>query len=276
LLFYPTPERAIRAIAALNNYREFLDEYESVEKTSELKGDFKVADEIITNALKKQIMNLTEVESKQILSVCQIPTTDVFLARNQGESVKYAQKIGFPVVLKIISPEITHKSDAGGVKTHLENEKQVIDAFHQIMENAKQYNPEASVLGIAVQKMAPPGIEVIIGTKRDPQFGPVIMFGIGGILVELFKDVSLRLLPISKTDAEKMVNEIKLHRLIDGYRSYKAVDKNTLVSILLKISDLTQRFPLIKEMDLNPVFLYPNGAVVVDARIILEKSEAKQ
>jgi acyl-CoA synthetase (NDP forming) len=123
--------------------------------------------------------------------------------------------------------------------------------------------------------MATPGIEVIIGTKRDPQFGPVIMFGIGGILVELFKDISLRLLPISKTDAEKMVNEIKLHRLIDGYRSYKALDKNTLVSILLKISYLTQRFPLIEEMDLNPVFLYPDGAVVVDARIILEKSEAK-
>jgi acyl-CoA synthetase (NDP forming) len=102
------------------------------------------------------------------------------------------------------------------------------------------------------------------------------MFGIGGILVELFKDISLRLLPISKPDAEKMINEIKLHRLIDGYRSYKAVDKNALVSILLKISDLTQRFPLIKEIDLNPVFLYPDGAVVVDARIILEKSEAKQ
>jgi acetate---CoA ligase (ADP-forming) len=275
LLFYPTPERAIRAIAALNNYREFLDEYESVDKKFELKGDFKVADEIITNARKEQRKNLTEVESKQILSICQIPTTDVFLARNQEEAVTYAQKIGFPVVLKIISPEITHKSDAGGVKIHLENEKQVIDAFNQIIENTKRYNPDASVLGIAVQKMATPGIEVIIGTKRDPQFGPVIMFGIGGILVELFKDISLRLLPISKTDAEKMVNEIKLHRLIDGYRSYKAVDKNTLVSILLKISDLTQRFPLIEEMDLNPVFLYPDGAVVVDARIILEKSEAK-
>jgi acetyl-CoA synthetase (ADP-forming) len=275
LLFYPTPERAIRAIAALNNYREFLEEDKLVEKPFELKGDARVGEVIITNALKQHRRNLTEIESKQILSAYQIPTTDVSLARNQEEAVKYAKKIGFPVVLKIVSLEITHKSDAGGVKPNLENEKQVIDAFNQIIENAKRYNPKASVLGVAVQKMVSQGIEVIIGIKRDPQFGPVIMFGVGGILVELFKDISLRLVPISKRDAEKMIDEIKLHRLLEGYRFYKPVDKNALISILTKVSALAQQFLSIEEMDLNPVFLYPDGAVVVDARIIIEKSEVK-
>jgi acyl-CoA synthetase (NDP forming) len=275
LLFYPTPERAIRAIAALNNYREFLEEDKLVEKPFELKGDARVGEVIITNALKQHRRNLTEIESKQILSAYQIPTTDVSLARNKEEAVKYAKKIGFPVVLKIVSPEITHKSDAGGVKPNLENEKQVIDAFNQIIENAKRYNPKASVLGVAIQKMVSQGIEVIIGIKRDPQFGPVIMFGVGGILVELFKDISLRLVPISKRDAEKMIDEIKLHRLLEGYRFYKPVDKNALISILTKISALAQHFLSIEEMDLNPVFLYPDGAVVVDARIIIEKSEVK-
>jgi acetyl-CoA synthetase (ADP-forming) len=276
LLFYPTPERAIRAIAALNNYREFLEEDKLDEKPFELTKDFRIGDEIISSALMEHRRNLTEIESKHILSAYQIPTTDVFLARTQEEAVKYAKIIRFPVILKIVSPEITHKSDAGGVKPNLENEKQVIEAYNQIIKNAKRFNPNASVLGVAVQKMVSQGIEVIIGIKRDPQFGPVIMFGVGGILVELFKDISLRLIPINKIDAERMINEIKLHRLLDGYRSYKAVDKSALMSLLMKVSSLVQQCPSIEEMDLNPVFLYPDGAIVVDARIILEPSEAKE
>ena len=276
LLFYPTPERAIRAIAALNNYREFLEEDELDEKPFELTKDSRVCDQIISSALMEHRRNLTEIESKHILSTYQIPTTDVFLARDQEEAVKYAKIIGFPVILKIVSPEITHKSDAGGVKSNLNNEKQVIEAYNQIIKNAERFNPNASVLGVAVQKMVSQGIEIIIGIKRDSQFGPAIMFGVGGILVELFKDISLRLIPINKIDAEKMINEIKLHRLLDGYRSYKAVDKNALISLMMKVSALVQQYPSIEEMDLNPVFLYPDGAIVVDARIIIEPSEAKE
>jgi acetyltransferase len=272
LLFYPTPERAIRAIAALNNYREFLDECKLDEKPFELKKDSCVVDEIISNLLRENRMNLTEIESKHILSICQIPTTDIFLSKNPYEAVKYAKKIGFPVVLKIVSPEITHKSDAGGVKPNIENEKQVIESYNKIIENAKRYNPNALILGVAVQKMVSQGIEVIVGIKRDPQFGPVLMFGVGGILVELLNDFSLRLIPINKKEAERMIKEIKLHKLLDGYRSFKAVDKNALISILMKVSAIAQQFPSIEEMDLNPVFLYPDGAVVVDARIILRKS----
>jgi acetyltransferase len=269
LLFYPTPERAIRAIAALNNYRHFLEEEKLDDTPFEGKKDSRAIDDILTKSRFEHRRILTEIESKQIVSAFQILTTEVILARTQEEAVTYAKQVGFPVVLKIVSPDITHKTDAGGVTLNLENEHQVIDAYHQIIENAKRFHPQASVLGVAVQKMVSQGTEVIIGIKRDPQFGPVILFGVGGILVELFKDVSLRLVPIRKKDAERMIEEIQLHRLFDGYRSFKAVDKNALISLLMKVSALAQQFPSIEEMDINPVFLYPDGAVVVDARIIL-------
>jgi acetyltransferase len=276
LLYYPTPERAIRAIAALHTYRQFLDEAKLAQKPFEVKKDLSVVNQILTTSRREHRRTLTEIESKHLLSAFQIPTTEVFLARTQDEAVAIATRVGFPVVLKIVSPDITHKTDAGGVQLNLENKHQVIEAYRQIIDNAKRFNPKASVHGVAVQKMVDQGTEVIIGIKQDPQFGPVILFGVGGILVELFKDVSLRLVPIGKRDAERMIQEVKLHRLFDGYRSFQAVDKNTLVSLLLHVSALAQQLPAIGEMDLNPVFLYPDGAVVVDARIILTQSEGTE
>jgi acyl-CoA synthetase (NDP forming) len=273
LLYYPTPERAIRSIAVLHNYKRFLEEAKMDEKPFGIKKDVPLINQILSKSRLEHRRILTEIESKQLLSAFQIPTTKVLLARTQQEAVTLAKQVGFPVVLKIVSPDITHKTDAEGVYLHLENEQQVIDAYQQIIENAKRFNPKASVHGVAVQKMVSQGTEVIIGIKRDPQFGPVILFGVGGILVELFKDVSLRLVPINTRDAERMIEEIKLHRLFDGYRSFKAIDKGALVSLLMKVSALAKQVPSIEEMDLNPVFLYPDGAVVVDARIILSQSE---
>jgi len=272
LLYYPTPERAIRTIASLNKYREFLDEKESLYEEIKFKVDKKTGQKIIDNALSENRIILTEIESKQLLSLYEIPTSVTQLAKNKEEAVKYSKKIGFPITLKIVSPDIIHKSDAECVKLKLKDEKQIISAFDEIISNAHSYNSKANIFGVSVQHMETQGLEVIIGMKKDLQFGPIIVFGLGGILVELIKDVSMRLIPITNIDAKKMIDEIKFHKLLEGYRQYKPVNKNALIKILSKVSDIAQNHPKIKEMDLNPVFSYPDNALVVDARIILEKS----
>ncbi|MDD5503066.1 MAG: acetate--CoA ligase family protein [Candidatus Thermoplasmatota archaeon] len=267
---YSTPERAIKALAALNRYREYLDEVNTGEAPPKVKPIDDSCRKIIATALKEGRKSLTEVEAVQVLASYGIPAPETHLAKNTQEAAKFAEKIGYPVVMKIVSPEILHKSDANGVKLNLKSESDVLAAFDSIVDNAKKYNAHAKILGITVQKMGAPGIEVIVGMKKDIQFGPVIVFGLGGILVELLKDVSMRLAPITQTQAEKMIGEIKAHKLLEGYRQYKPVDKKALALILTKISAMVEQNPEIKEMDLNPVFAYSNGAMAVDARIILE------
>jgi len=175
--------------------------------------------------------------------------------------------------LKIASPDIVHKSDAGGVKLGLENARAVGQAYDDILAAAKQKHPKAEILGVAVQKMARPGVEVIIGMSKDDQFGPVLMFGLGGILVEVLKDVSFRLVPLAKKDAAEMVREIKGYPLLEGYRGQAAVKISYLENLLLKVSDFVEKNPEVKELDLNPIFAYSDGALAVDARVILEKSK---
>jgi len=225
LLFYPTPERAIRTLASLNKYREFLDEKESYKEEIKFKIDTKIGEKIIDNALNENRTILTEIESKQLLSLYEIPTTISYLAKNKEEVVKYSKKIGYPVTLKIVSPDIIHKSDVECVKIDLKDEKQIILAFDEIINNAKNFNSRASIFGVSVQQMEKQGVEIIIGMKKDLQFGPIIIFGLGGIFVELIKDVSMRLIPINNFDAKKMIDEIKFHKLLEGYRQYKPVDK---------------------------------------------------
>jgi len=184
-----------------------------------------------------------------------------------------SQKIGFPVVLKIASPDVIHKSDSGGVKLSLNNVAAVKKAYGEIMERVRKLYPNAIIYGITVQKMARPGTEVIVGTSKDPQFGPVIMFGLGGIFVEVLKDVSFRVIPLNRRDAQEMIKEIKGYPLLQGMRGKEPVDIRALVDIILKISNLIEENPQIKEMELNPIFAYGDGAVAVDARIILERDE---
>ena len=174
------------------------------------------------------------------------------------------------MVLKVISPEITHKTDAGGVKLNLSTPKQVGKAYDDIVKSAKHYNPGAVIHGVSVQKMAPPGIEVIMGMSRDPQFGPVLMFGLGGILVEVLKDVSFRIVPLTPRDAREMIREIKGYPLLMGYRGQAAVDAAKLEEMLLKISAFMENAPDIQELDLNPVFAYADDVIAVDARVILK------
>jgi acyl-CoA synthetase (NDP forming) len=174
------------------------------------------------------------------------------------------------VALKVVSPEITHKSDAGGVKLGLKTSRQVEAAYEEILSAVEQKYPHAVIDGISVQKMARPGIEVIVGMTKDAQFGPVLMFGLGGILVELLKDVSFRIVPLEREDAREMIREIKGYPLLEGYRGREPADLSALEEILFKVSRFVDDHPEIKELDLNPIFAYKDGAVAVDARVILE------
>ncbi len=229
--------------------------------------------QIISDARKQGRTLLTEIESKQILKDAGIDVTLIKLATSENEAVGFSQEIGFPVVLKIASSDISHKSDAGGVKVGLNNEQEVSQAYSEIMNSVKQRFPAAKIEGISVQNMAKPGVEIIIGMTKDAQFGPVLMFGLGGIWVEVLKDVSFRIVPLTRYDASAMIQEIRGNALLKGYRGSEAVSITVLEDMLLKISEFVEKNPEIKEMDLNPVFAYKDGAVAVDARIVLEESE---
>ena len=213
---------------------------------------------------------LTEFESKRILKQIGVPVVETRLAMNQKEAVSISQRIGFPVVLKITSPDVVHKTDSGGVKLGLRNGSEVKKAYDEILRSVEKKYRRAPIHGISVQKMAPPGTEVIVGTSKDPQFGPVIMFGLGGIFVEVLKDVSFRVIPVNRKDAQEMIREIKGFPLLQGYRGKEPVNIPALVEIILKISRFINENPQIREMELNPIFAYKNKALAVDARIILE------
>jgi acetate---CoA ligase (ADP-forming) subunit beta len=213
---------------------------------------------------------LTEVQAKELLKGAGIPVTETWLAKNQREAVSLAKGMGFPVVMKIVSPDIVHKSDAGGVKLRLANISQLERAYREIMSSVREKAPSARIAGVSIQKMAPPGVELIIGMSKDPQFGPVIMFGLGGILVEVLKDVSFRLVPLTRRDAAEMVREIKGFAVLNGFRGQDPVDIPSLEELLLKVSDFIEKTPRIKELDLNPLFGYRNSILAVDARIVLE------
>jgi acyl-CoA synthetase (NDP forming) len=229
-----------------------------------------MANKIITDALKNGRTVLTEVESKELMAEAGIPVIKTKLAKSKAEAIEISKKLGFPVVLKIVSPDIIHKSDIGGVKLNLANATQVGRAYAEIMTAAKKTSKKADIQGVSVQKMAKPGVEVIMGMSKDAQFGPVLMFGLGGVFVEVLKDVAFRIVPLVKRDASQMIREIKGYPLLEGYRGQEPANIAALEDLLLKLSAFVDKTPQIKEMDLNPIFAYKNGAVAVDARVILE------
>jgi len=225
---------------------------------------------VIERARSEARTILTEIESKELLGQAGINITDTRLATSSSEAVTISSQLGFPVVLKIASPDILHKNDAGGVRLALQTPVQVEEAYDEILKNIKQNYRQARVQGVSVQKMAPPGVEVVIGMSKDAQFGPVLMFGLGGILVEIIEDVSLRVTPITRKDAAEMIKEIKGYRLLAGYRGQEPVDTSKLEDMLLAISGFVEENPVVKELDLNPVLAYSDNAIAVDARVILE------
>ncbi len=228
-------------------------------------------EQIIDQARSEGRVVLTEIESKGLLQQAGLSVIDTRLATSKEKAKSISRQLGFPVVLKIVSPDIIHKSEVGGVKLELKTLKQVGEAYDDIWRAVRQKHPRAVVHGISVQKMARPGIEVITGMSKDAQFGPVLMFGLGGIFVEVLKDVSFRIVPLTKKDAREMIREIKGYTLLRGYRGQEPVDMRNLEDLLLKVSRFVEQSPEIKEIDLNPIFAYSNGAVAVDARLILEE-----
>ena len=228
--------------------------------------------QIIDKARSEGRNLLTEVEAKELLKHADIDVVDTRLATSKEEAISISQELGFPVVLKIASADVVHKSDAGGVKLDLETAEQVGKAYDDIMSAIKKEYPQAKIQGVSVQKMARTGVEVIIGMSKDAQFGPVLMFGLGGILVEILKDVSFRIVPLVKRDAAEMIREIKGYPLLEGYRGQEPVDVANLENLILKVSDFVEKNPDIEELDLNPIFAYKDGAVAVDARVVLEEA----
>jgi acetyltransferase len=194
------------------------------------------------------------------------------IAASASEAGDIAEEIGLPVVMKIVSPQILHKSDAGGVAIGLKTHEAVEAAYKDIMESAKKYKPDATIDGVLVQKMVPPGQEVILGVNKYPGFGHLIMFGIGGIYVELFKNVTFRLAPIGRNSARRMIRSIKGFEILTGFRGKPKADLEKLEKLLVGLSAMVTNHPQIKEMDINPLFVHEqgNGATVADIIITLE------
>ena len=232
------------------------------------------ARDIVEKALSEGRNFLLEPEAKKLVSSYGIPVTKIAVAKSEDEAVELARQIGFPVVLKIVSPDVLHKSDVGGVIVNLKSEEEVREAYRRILDNVKARVPNARIAGILVQEYAPQGTEVIIGLIRDPQFGPTVMFGLGGVFVEVFEDVSFRVAPLTELDAEEMIREIKGYKILTGYRGAEPADLEAIKSALITVGNIGMEIEEISEMDLNPVMAYPDGIKVVDARIILRGAQS--
>lgn len=229
-----------------------------------------VMKEAIALAKREGRTLLTEVEAKQVLKKAGLNVVETRLTTSKEEAQKVANELGFPVVMKIQSPDIIHKSDIGGVKLGIDSDELVARAYDEITAAAKKAVPKANIHGISVQAMAKQGLEVILGITKDPQFGPVLMFGLGGVLVEVLKDVAFRIVPLNKRDASQIIQEIKGYPLLEGYRGQEPASVPKLEAEILKLSEFVDKHPEIKELDLNPIFAYKDGVTAVDARIVLE------
>jgi acetyl coenzyme A synthetase (ADP forming)-like protein len=270
---YPFPERAACAFRAMADYRKVLERPNPEYVHFDINKD--VVQTLFNQVRSEGRAMIGEAESREILLTYGLQIPKSRLAKTPEEAVDIAIEMNYPVVLKISSPDILHKTDVGGVKVGLTNSEEVFDAFELMIYRVKRYIPEARIWGCLVQEMVPPGgLEVLIGMNRDPQFGPLITFGLGGIYVETLKDVTFRIAPFAPEEAEQMLSEIRASALLDGVRGKPAVDKNAIVSAILRTSQLVQDFPEIAELDINPLVVYQHGqgAVALDMRIVLSNS----
>jgi len=225
-------------------------------------------DSILELAIKEK-RNLTEVEAYELLSKYGVSVPKYCVAFSEEEALKIAKRIGFPLVMKIVSPDIIHKTDIGGIKMNIINPPQVKEIYKNIICNVRKNKPEARISGILLYKQAPEGVEVIVGMVRDPQFGPTVMFGLGGIFTEILKDVAFRVCPVERIDIEEMLTEIEGIKMLQGYRGQPRRDVNAIIDIIMKISRLALDYSVITEIDLNPIIVYEKDALVVDAKVFL-------
>jgi acetyltransferase len=266
---YPFPERAASAFRAMADYRQI--RARPVPQYMKFEVDQATVRRVIDRVRAEGRLTIGDAEARQILQAygLRIPKSEI--AETAEAAVDLAQQFGYPVVLKIASPDILHKTDVGGVKVGLRSADDVRDAFDLIVYRAKRYVPDARIWGCLVQEMAPPGLEVLVGMNRDPQFGPLVTFGLGGIYVETLKDVTFRIAPFSPQEAEDMLKEIRAHALLDGVRGQPPADKVAIVDSLLRIGQLVEDFHEIAELDINPLMVYPQkqGAIAIDMRLVL-------
>lgn len=270
LVSFSIPEKAVRSLAKLTDYGRWLKK----EKERLAKGQFvrPPRPKGAMTLLKSFGAHPTEHDAKRLLLMYDMPVTPQVLVHDVDRAVEMANEIGYPVVMKVMSPDIPHKTEAGVIRLNIQNESQVRSAYEHLLANASAFNPSADIQGILIEKMITGGVEVFVGVKKDPQFGPVMMMGLGGIHVEVMRDVSRRVLPIHPDDCVEMIREIKGFRLLAGYRGSEPADMEALADVLWKLSNLAMDFKNeIAEIDLNPVMVLPEGqgCVVVDSLLVL-------
>lgn len=265
--YYSYAEGAIKALKAMLRFTEWSQSPEGT--IQEFKVNKKKLEQIFAKVKSEGRKNLLEEEGQEVLRAYGLPIPESILATKEKEAILAAKKIGYPVVMKIASPQIIHKSDAGGVKVGLKTPREVKATFKEIIENAKKYDKKATIKGVLVQEMVKGGKETIVGSKQELGFGPVVMFGMGGIYVEILKDVTFRIAPITNSEADEMISSIKTNKLLQGVRGEKPSDLQKLSECIQRISQLVTDFQEIKELDLNPVLVFEKGkgCKVVDVRI---------
>ena len=270
---FDTPERAVRAFMDIYRFSKNIEMLQEIPSRfpSELKFDRKKAKDLIQTGLETENILLTEMEAKELLSAYGIPVDRIESAVNKEEAVNIAEAMGFPVVLKINSRDITHKSDAKGVLLDLKNEKEIRDAFDRIIKNAQAYNPKARIDGVTIQPMRKrPDYELILGAKQDRDFGPVILFGMGGVLTEVLKDRAIALPPLNRLLAKRLMEETKVYKVLKGYRDISPANIQLLEEILIRLAQLVTDFSEIEELDINPLFVNEKNACAIDARVLLK------
>ena len=263
---YPFPERAVTALKGMLGYKRWVDKNKG--RVINFDADRKTVAGIIDRIRKSGRTTAGDIEGREILSSYGIRTVESFLARDAAECVRYFKKTGGAVVMKLVSPDILHKTEAGGVKVGLSSAGEIEKGFKDIVESAKKYKKDAAIEGVQIQPLISGGTEVIVGVKKDPQFNHLLMFGLGGIYVELLKDVSFRVIPVTDADAEEMIGGIKTARMLKGFRSITERDTAAIKDVLLRVSQMCCDFPDIGEMDINPLIVLEKGkgAIAVDAR----------
>lgn len=235
--------------------------------------EMKECETIIQKALKEGRSSLLIDEAQQICNLHHIPTPEFYVTLRVEEAIADANSIGFPVVLKVISPQILHKSDIGGVILNIRNEEELEVNYEKLVAEVSRREPATKVVGVIVEKMMPPSTEVIVGGIRDSQFGPSIMFGIGGIFTEVYDDVAFRVAPIDRIDALNLVRELKGAKILEGIRGKPPADVDSIVNVLVNVSDLMMEHDAVSQLDLNPVIVYSDNVCAVDSRIILGQTE---
>ena len=264
---YPQPDKGVFTLAGMVQYGEYLSrEPEAFPSFDVDRGAVK---RVLERVRRERRVSLLSVEAREVVQAYGITVPPSGLAQNRRQAIRIAEKIGYPVAMKVVSPQILHKTDIGGVKLNISSEREVEVAFNEIIMNANLFMPGAHVFGVEVHKMVPAGKEMIVGMNRDVQFGPLIMFGLGGVYVNVLRDVSFRLAPISRRDTSEMITETKSYALLRGVRGEPSSDIESVVDVILRVSKLSTDFKEINEIDINPLFVYERGkgSLALDVKI---------